>query len=66
MSTEYQRLVPDYSKYRSRLAISGVDGDESASLEVTSVPSLTNDSQVGAHVRVCADEKDRADFDQRC
>ena len=28
MSTVYERLVPDYSKYRSRLAISGVDGDE--------------------------------------
>src|ERR1700730_6896304 len=25
MSTGYERLVPDYSKYRSRLAISGVD-----------------------------------------
>jgi len=28
MSTVYERLVPDYSKYRSRLAISGVDGGE--------------------------------------
>jgi len=28
MSTVYERLVPDYSKYRSRLATSGVDGDE--------------------------------------
>jgi methylglyoxal synthase len=33
MSAVYERLVPDYSKYRSRLAISGVDGDESASLD---------------------------------
>jgi hypothetical protein len=33
MSTAYERLVPDYSKYRSRLAISGSDGDESASLD---------------------------------
>jgi methylglyoxal synthase len=33
MSTAYERLVPDYSKYRSRLAISGTDGDESASLD---------------------------------
>jgi len=28
MSTVYERLVPDYSKYRSRLTISDVDGDE--------------------------------------
>ncbi|MCI0363487.1 MAG: hypothetical protein L0219_06360, partial [Phycisphaerales bacterium] len=28
-----------------------------------SVPSLTDDSQIGANLRVCADEKDRADFD---
>jgi methylglyoxal synthase len=27
MSTVYERLVPDYSKYRSRLAIGDVDGD---------------------------------------
>ena len=33
MSTVYERLVPDYSKYRSRLATSGVDGDESVSLD---------------------------------
>jgi hypothetical protein len=26
---------------------------------------LTDDSQIGANLRVCADEKDRADFDQR-
>jgi hypothetical protein len=31
----------------------------------TSVPLLTDDSQIGANLRVCADEKDRADFDQR-
>ena len=30
-----------------------------------SVPSLTGDSQIGAKLRFCADEKDRADFDQR-
>jgi hypothetical protein len=30
-----------------------------------SVPLLTEDSQIGANLRVCADEKDRADFDQR-
>jgi methylglyoxal synthase len=33
MSMAYQRLVPDYSKYRTRLAVSGTDGDESASLD---------------------------------
>jgi hypothetical protein len=26
-----------------------------------SVPLLTDDSQIGANLRVCADEKDRAD-----
>jgi hypothetical protein len=26
---------------------------------------LTDDSQIGANLRVCADEEDRADFDQR-
>ena len=26
---------------------------------------LTQDSQIGANLRVCADEKDRADFDRR-
>ena len=30
-----------------------------------SVPLLTEDSQIGANLRVCADEEDRADFDQR-
>jgi hypothetical protein len=30
-----------------------------------SVLSLTDDSQIGANLRVCADEEDRADFDQR-
>src|SRR5207244_8192423 len=29
-----------------------------------SVLALTDDSQIGASLRVCADEKDRADFDQ--
>jgi hypothetical protein len=29
-----------------------------------SVPLLTDDSQIGANLRVCADEKDRAAFDQ--
>jgi methylglyoxal synthase len=32
MSTVYERLVPDYSKYRSRLAINDVDGNEPVSL----------------------------------
>lgn len=29
------------------------------------VPLLTDDSQIGANLRVCVDEEDRADFDQR-
>ena len=36
MSTVYQRKIPDYSKYRSRLAIGGVDDDASAGLGVIS------------------------------
>jgi hypothetical protein len=31
----------------------------------TSDLSLTKDSQIGANLRVCADEEDRADFDRR-
>src|SRR3979490_399953 len=31
----------------------------------TSVPLLTGDSQIGANLRVCADEENRADLDQR-
>jgi hypothetical protein len=34
--------------------------------KIASVLSLTTDSQIGANLRVCADEEDRADFDQRC
>jgi methylglyoxal synthase len=34
MSAEYERLVPDYSKYRARLAVHGVQCDEFASLDV--------------------------------
>jgi methylglyoxal synthase len=34
MSRAYKRPVPDYSKYRSRLAIRDVDAAESASLDV--------------------------------
>ena len=30
-----------------------------------SVPLLTHDSQIGANLRVCGDEEDRADFDRR-
>jgi hypothetical protein len=30
-----------------------------------SVPLLTDDSQIGANLRVCADEENRADWDQR-
>ena len=32
---------------------------------VASVPLLTDDSQIGANLRICADEEDRADFDRR-
>jgi len=32
---------------------------------LTSVLSLTEDSQIGADLRVCADEEDRSDFSQR-
>jgi hypothetical protein len=31
----------------------------------SSVRLLTDDSQIGANLRVCADEKDRAGFDPR-
>jgi hypothetical protein len=31
----------------------------------SSVPLLTEDSQIGANLRVCADEENRTDFDQR-
>jgi hypothetical protein len=31
---------------------------------LTSVPMLTNDSQIGSDLRVWADEDDRTDFDQ--
>ena len=34
-------------------------------LTLASVPSLTDDSQIGANLRVCADEENRADFDRR-
>ena len=33
MSTVYERKVPDYSKYRARLAVRGVEGDDFASLD---------------------------------
>ena len=33
MSTVYERKVPDYSKYRARLDVRGVEGDEVASLD---------------------------------
>jgi hypothetical protein len=32
---------------------------------LTRVLWLTNDSQIGANLRVCVDEEDRADFVQR-
>ena len=33
--------------------------------EAASVPLLTDDSQIGANLRVCGDEENRADWDQR-
>jgi methylglyoxal synthase len=36
MSKEYERLVPDYSKYRAQRAARGVEGDGFANLDVTS------------------------------
>ena len=41
--------------------VAAADGSGAAS-----VPLLTEDSQTGADLRVCADEKDRTDIDQRC
>jgi hypothetical protein len=38
---------------------------DGANATLASVPFLTDDSQIGAHVRFFADEEDRADFDQR-
>jgi hypothetical protein len=31
----------------------------------TSVPSLTDDSQIGVNLQVCADEENRTDCDRR-
>jgi hypothetical protein len=41
--------------------------DDLASLDswITSVPLLTDDSQIGANLQVCPDEENRADWDQR-
>ena len=36
MSTEYERLVPDYSNYRARLTVRDVEGDEFTDLNVIS------------------------------
>jgi hypothetical protein len=36
-----------------------------ASAVATSVPLLTDDSQIGANLQVCADEENRVDWDQR-
>ena len=36
-----------------------------ARAQETSVPLLTDDSQIGANLRFCADEENRADWDQR-
>jgi hypothetical protein len=37
----------------------------SGSASEASVPLLTDDSQIGANLRFCADEENRANFDQR-
>jgi hypothetical protein len=39
--------------------------DMSGAFARPSVLSLTQDSQIGANQRICADAEDRADFDQR-
>jgi DNA-binding NarL/FixJ family response regulator len=39
--------------------------NRTALANIASVLSLTDDSHIGANLRVCADEEDRADFDQR-
>jgi hypothetical protein len=41
------------------------DRRQSDQLPCASVPLLTEDSQIGANLRVCADEENRTDFDQR-
>jgi hypothetical protein len=44
----------------------GVNRDEPSGVGTpASVPLLTEDSQIGANLRVCADEENRTDFDQR-
>ena len=53
-----------YVKVRKIFA-SEPNGSAAAPAVQTSVLTLTDDSQIGANLRVCADEKDRADFDQR-
>jgi hypothetical protein len=46
-------------------AIPALAAYDDAAWSVASVPLLTDDSQIGANVRVCADEENRADLDQR-
>jgi hypothetical protein len=59
--TEPQTLRPCGLVFRRRNSIRRDQLHPAA----TSVPLLTDDSQIGANLRVCADEEDRADFDQR-
>jgi hypothetical protein len=48
-----------------RTVNSSTSSDLKRAFLIASVPLLTGDSQIGANLRFCADEKDRADFDQR-
>ena len=60
------RLITALSRYR-RYRIDGPRNrhdTERGHDRVASVLSLTQDSQIGANLRICADEEDRADFDQ--
>ena len=57
------RRVTDYSAIDAILMTWA--HDRKLHVFASSVPLLTKDSQIGANLRVCADEKDRADFDQR-
>ena len=54
------RLVHNEATLRPLIVATGSDCPIAASVLL-----LTQDSQIGANLRVCADEKDRADFDRR-
>jgi hypothetical protein len=46
-------------------ASAALAGEVTTAASSASVLSLTQDSQIGANQRICADAEDRADFDQR-